>query len=155
MSKRNVSAKGGAMPAEGPTTRRTALGVLAGASALAIPTMSLLAAAALSDPIFAAIERHSAAWRVVERLSPTIDVVAAMREGREITQADCEASERGSAMEEQALNLLLNTAPTTAAGMRAAIQYLFCYDDGRLPDNIGQFLVTVLKSPLLIGDARR
>jgi hypothetical protein len=151
MSKRTVSAKGGAMPAEGHRTRRAALGALA--SALAIPKIGAMAA--LPDPIFAAIERHSAAWRAVERLSPAIDVVAAMREGREITQADWGASEHGSAMEEQALDTLLNTAPTTAAGVRAALQYLLGYDDGRLPDNIGQFLVTVLKSPLLIGDARR
>jgi hypothetical protein len=49
----------------------------------------------------------------------------------------------------------MNTAPRTAAGIRAAIQYLLGYDDGRLPDNIGQFLATLLKSPLFIGDACR
>ena len=153
MSKRNVSAKGGAMPAEGRTTRRTALRVLAGASALAIPKIGAMAA--LPDPIFAAIERHSAAWAIVATMAPTIDQVAAMRKGREVAQVDWDAYERASALEEAALNILLNTAPTTAAGMRAAIQYLFGYDDGRLPDNIGQFLVSLLKSPLLVGDARR
>jgi hypothetical protein len=112
-------------------------------------------AAALPDPIFAAIERHKPAWATVGALSPTVDDVAAMREGREITQADREASERASVMEEHALNALLNTTPTTAAGMRTAIQYLVGYDDGRLPDNIGRFMVTLLKSPLFTAHADR
>jgi hypothetical protein len=58
-------------------------------------------------------------------------------------------------IEREALDELLATVPATAAGMRAAIQYLIGYDDGRLPDNIGQFLVTLLKSPLFAVDARR
>jgi hypothetical protein len=152
MSKHIVSAKGGAMPAGGHTTRRAALGALAGA--LATPTITLFAAA-LPDPIFAAIERHKAAWAAVGAMTRAVDEVAAIREGREITQADWDASERGSAMEEHALNAILNTAPTTAPGMRAAIQYLVGYDDGRLPDNIGKFLVTLLKSPLFTADTRR
>jgi hypothetical protein len=151
MSKRTVSAKGGAMAAGGHKTRRAALGALA--SALAIPKIAAMAA--LPDPIFAAIERHRSTWAAVEAMAPIVDEVAAMRKGRKVTQADWEASERASAMDEQALNLLLNTAPTTAAGMRAAIQYLFGYDDGRLPENIGQFLVSLLKSPFPIDDAGR
>lgn len=151
MSKHIVSPKGGAMPAEGYKTRRAALGALA--SALVVPNVGAMPSSV--DPIFAAIERHRSTWAAVEAMAPIVDEVAAIREDREITQADWEASERGSAMEEQALNALLIIAPTTAAGMRAAIQCLVGYDDGRLPENIGQFLATLLKSPLFVGDARR
>jgi len=41
MSKRIVSAKGGAMSAEGQTTRRAALGALAGAGAISSPAIKL------------------------------------------------------------------------------------------------------------------
>jgi hypothetical protein len=151
MSKRTVSAKGGAMPAGGHKTRRAALGALA--SALAIPR--ICATAALPDPIFVAIERHSAAWAIVATMAPAVDEVAAMRKGREVSQVDWDAYERASALDEAALDGLLTTPPTSFAGIRAAIEYLTGYDDGRLPDNIGQFLVSLLKSPLLVGDARR
>jgi hypothetical protein len=66
MSNHTVSTKGGAMAAEGHKTRRAALRVLAGASALAIPTISSIAAA-LPDPIFTAIERHKAACNPAAR----------------------------------------------------------------------------------------
>ncbi len=151
MSKRTVSAKSRAMSVEGHKTRRAALGVLA--SAPAIPKIGDIAA--LPDRIFAAIERHSDGWIAVGSMSPTIDDVAAMQEGREINQADWEASEHASSTEEQALDILLNKTPTTAAGVRAAIQYLFGYDHGRPPDNTTQFLLTLLKCPFLTADARR
>ena len=44
------------------TTRRAALTALAGVPALAIPAVAV---AEPVDPIFAAIERHKAAWKVV------------------------------------------------------------------------------------------
>jgi hypothetical protein len=75
MSKRYVSDEGGALPADGHKTRRAALGMLA--SALTIRKIGAMAAPA--DPIFAAIERHKAAWATVGALSPTVDEVAAMR----------------------------------------------------------------------------
>ncbi len=143
MSKRTVSAKGGALPAEGYKTHRAALGALA--SALVIPKIA--ARAATADPIFAAIERHKTAWRAVGALSPSIDDVAAMRKGREVARAERDAYERASATEENALDELLTTTPETAAGMRATIAYLVSFDDGRLPDNLGLFLATLLKSP--------
>jgi hypothetical protein len=146
MSKRTVSAKGGAMSAEGHTTRRAALGALASASALVIPKVA--ARAATADPVLAAIERHSAAWTVVGALSPSIDDVAAMRKGRQVARAEWDAYERASASEESALDDLLATTPATAVGMRAAIAYLVSFDDGRLPDNLGLFLATLLRSPL-------
>jgi hypothetical protein len=46
------------MAAQGHKTRRAALRVLAGASALSVPTISAIAGA-LSDPIFVAIDRRN------------------------------------------------------------------------------------------------
>lgn len=148
MSKHTVSTKGGAMAPEGHKTRRAALRALVSVSTLAIPTVGSIAAA-LADPIFAAIERHLAAWKAVETLIPTIDVVAAEQKGREVTQADWDAYYRAWTLEDQSLDELLATAPTTFAGMRAAIEYLTGFEDCRLSDNVRPFLLTLLKSPLL------
>jgi hypothetical protein len=70
-----------------------------------------------------------------------------MRKGREVARAERDAYERASATEENALDELLTATPETAAGMRAAIAYLVSFDNGRLPDNLGLFLATLLKSP--------
>ncbi len=145
MSKHIIS-NGGAIAAEGHKTRRAALHALASASALVIPKVA--ARAATADPIITAIERHKAAWTTVGAMAPTVDEVVAMREGREVARAEWDAYQRASAMEKQALDQLLATAPATAVGMRAAIAYLVSFDDGRLPDDLGLFLATLLKSPL-------
>jgi hypothetical protein len=129
MSKRTVSAEGEALPAEGHTTCRAALGALA--SALVIPKVAARAAAA--DPIFAAIERHKVAWKTVGALSPSIDEVAAMRTGRHVARAERDAYERASATEENALGELLATPPTTSAEMRKAIEYITGFEDGYCP----------------------
>ncbi len=147
MSKRIVSAPGGAISAGGHATRRAALGALVGGAAtVALPPIS--AAAAPPDPILAAIERHRAAWAAVGALAPSVDDVAALRRGREITQVDWDGYERASAREQQALDELLTVAPATAAGLRAAVEHFVTFDDGRLPDDIGLFLATLLESPL-------
>src|ERR1700677_3718041 len=87
MSNHTVSTKGGAMAAEGHTTRRAALRALAGASAVAIPTISAIADA-LSDPIFIAIERHRGAYKAREATSYAMDDVINTREA---SQAENEA----------------------------------------------------------------
>ena len=147
MSKRGVSAKGGAMPTEGQASRRAALGALVGASALALPTISAVADAA-PDPTFTAIERHRLAWASIGALAPSVDEVAAKRRGRAVTQADWDGYERASAIERHALEELLSTPPSAAAGARAAIEHFLAFDDGRLPEDIGRFLATLLKSAL-------
>ena len=81
------------MPVEGHTTRRAALGALA--SALVDPNVGTMPSSV--DRIFAAIERHKAAWAAVGAMTPAVDEVAAIREGREITQADWEAFEGANA----------------------------------------------------------
>ncbi len=139
------------MAAEGHKTRRAALRALVGASALALPVISSIAAAALADPIFSAIERHLAAWRAVDALFTSIDVAGAVQNGREINQADWEAFERARALEDQLLDELRATPPATVAGMRAALEYLVIFQGGYLSNCVVPFLVTLLKSPLFAG----
>ena len=72
MSKHTVSTEGGAIAAETHKTRRAALRALAGASALAVPVIAA-SSFMLPDPIFAAIERHKAAYEACEATSFAID----------------------------------------------------------------------------------
>lgn len=238
MSKPTVSAAGGAMPAEGRTSRRAALGAMASLPALAIlpgavlaappsaeagyrgpgvytgqgvaaivgapletangvdigPTMSglfvpviltkrdgrvsrfLLAIdhsaefgltlsarldaeavrsiadswirrTARTDPIFAAIDRHKVAFNQVR---VGFDRRLAREQGGEVTLAEREAA---CAAEDEALQDLIATIPTTVAGARAAIGYLVMLDQGCVPETSGKFLATLLKSPLLTESA--
>jgi hypothetical protein len=98
------------MAAEGHKTRRAALRALAGASALAIPTISAIADA-LSDPIFIAIERHRAAYKAREATSFALDD---LMNNREVSDAEWDAYDRARATEEAAFDELLTRAPTTA-----------------------------------------
>ena len=107
MSKHTVSTKGGAMAAEGHKTRRAALRALVGASALAIPTISSIAAA-LADPIFAAIERHKAAYDAREAASFAMDDV--INTSREVSDAEWDAYERAHENEDAAFDELLTRA---------------------------------------------
>jgi hypothetical protein len=71
-----------------PKSRRAALGLLAGVSALAVMPASAVTSTLEVDPIFAAIKRHNAAWRAFGDTCPRIDEVVAESEGREVTEAD-------------------------------------------------------------------
>jgi hypothetical protein len=147
MSKHTLSTKGEAMAAEGHMTRRAAFRTLAGASALAIPTISAIADA-LSDPIFAAIERHKVAYTAREATSFAIDDLMYNPEGRGVSDADWDACDRARAAEDAAFDELLSRAPTTTAGMRAGLVHLISLDDGRLSEKMSRFLATLVKSPL-------
>ena len=109
MLNRTDLADGGAMRANGHITRRHVLTRLASAGALAVGTGAPTGAS--TDPIFAAIERHRAAWRASGDLCRAIDEVAAAHRGQRVGQADWDAFERASANAEQALEELLATPP--------------------------------------------
>jgi hypothetical protein len=146
MSKHAVSTKGGAMAAEGHETRRAALRALAGASALALPTISAIADALL-DSIFVAIESHKAACNARDATRFAMDDVINTREA---SQAEWDAYERAHENEDAAFDELLTTgAPETAAGTRAIIAHLISLDDGRLSQKMRQLLLLLLKSRVL------
>ena len=148
MSNHVVSPKGRAMAAEGYKTRRAALRALVGAGALAVPAIGSIAAAS-GDPIFAAIERHKAAFDAREAASFAIDDLINNPEGRELSQADWDAYERARDNEDAAFGQLLTGAPETVDGMRAIIAHLVSLDDGRLSEKMRQLLALMLQSRVL------
>jgi hypothetical protein len=113
-------------------TRRAALSALAGVRALALPAV---AAAEPVDPVFAAIERHKAAWKLVMQAMDTRDT-------------DPQPYEEADELYEEALEALITTAPLTPARTKAAIAYLVEWDRDCLPDDSGRYLETLLRSPI-------
>ena len=151
MSNRTVSTKGFASAADGYTTRRAALRTLVGASALAMPTISSFASA-LGDPIFAAIERHKAAYDTHQTLSFAIDDVINTREASDAEwDALWDALDRARKDEDVAFDDLLAGAPETNAGMRAVVAHVISNDDGRLSRKMRQLLALLIKSRVLAG----
>jgi hypothetical protein len=69
-------------------------------------------------------------------------------EGRGVSDADWDAHDRARASEDAAFDELLTRAPTTAAGMRAALAHFISFDDGRFSDEMRRFLAALVKSPL-------
>ena len=139
------------------SSRRAALGLFAAASAavLAFANGAPVVAAPLSgdDPIFDLIERHRAAFKAFCDASSRTDSVKAKNEGREVTEADEVAYEEASEAQMDLAAELIATPPITVAGMRAAIEHLIKYDAGCEPVACGQFLATLLESPVLVGGA--
>ena len=67
---------------------------------------------------------------------------------REVSDAEWDAYERARATEDAAFDELLTRAPTTAAGMRAALVHFISFDDGRFSEKMRRFLATLVESPL-------
>ena len=81
------------------------------------------------DPIFGLVAAHKAAWA----------------QFMELDERDHETFEEGGRAADAAMYELMNTPPTTLAGMRAVIQYLVDWDN----DSGYYYLPTLLSSPLL------
>jgi hypothetical protein len=131
MSKLTISADGGAMPAQGQTSRRL---FLAAGSA-------------------AAIERHKAAWRARDAACPRSDEVVARNEGREVTEADEAAYDAANDFEVEVFEALVTLPPVTVAGARAVIEYLIDFEMDIIPEATPKFLSALLRSPLLTEGA--
>jgi hypothetical protein len=52
---------------------------------------------------------------------------------------------------EESGDMLTSTAPTTIAGLSAAVAWLLEVDEGSIPVRSGRFLRTLARSPLLAG----
>jgi hypothetical protein len=140
----------GATAAEGHRTRRAALRALAGASALALPTIGSIADVP-ADPIFTAIERHKAACNAREATSFPLDDLMNNPDAPGVSDAEWDACDRARATEDAAFDELLTRVPTTAAGMRAALAHFISFDDGRFSEKMRRFLATLVKSPLFVA----
>jgi hypothetical protein len=88
-----------------------------------------IGAPAERDPIFGLVAAHKAAWA----------------QFTELDDRDHETFEEGGRAADAAMYELMNTPPTTLAGMRAIIQYLVDWDN----DSGYYYLPTLLRSPLL------
>jgi hypothetical protein len=115
-------------PTSTSPTRRNILGTIAAAGATALTLPPAHAAAPAPDPIYAAIEPHKVAcvpW------DAAIDVRAEFPEFPPMTDEQWEqrdalddAVDEARVILQQAGVDLINTAPTTAAGVVAAIRYM-------------------------------
>lgn len=114
-------------PTNTSPTRRNILGTIAAAGAAALTLTPARAAAPGADPIYAAIERHKAAGAIW-------DAAVTARAEFPDTDMDDEQAEQCDLLDEaqqiawepceQSAIDLINTAPTTLAGIVAAIQYV-------------------------------
>jgi hypothetical protein len=96
-----------------PNRRGLFLGALTASAAASMAALPALAAEQ-SDPVFALLEAHKAAWA---RLLETED-----------RTDDYEALEEAGGAADAALEEITNTPPTTVAGMRAVMKYLIDLD---------------------------
>jgi hypothetical protein len=137
------------MTAQSQTSRRLLLAAGSASAVFGALAQAGAAAPADPDPIFAAIERHKAAERAFLVTCDRTDEVRASQEGREVTEDDEAAWDSARDVEEAALQALIETAPTSTAGARAAIEWLAYYDRGYAFRHVGRFAVTLLTSPVL------
>jgi hypothetical protein len=148
MPKSTTSIIGRAGTAGGHKTRRSALRALAPASVLLRPTIGAIAGS-FPDPIFAAIERHKAAYEARKAASFAIDDLIHNPDAREVSEAEWDALQQAHENENAAFDALLTVPPATSLGMRAIIAHLISIDDGRLSHEMRQLLALLLESPLL------
>jgi hypothetical protein len=153
------------MSAQAQTSRRLFLaagsasavfGALAKAAAgpsPASPVFGLRAQAAYipapgDDPIFGAIKRHADAWWALYRHE---DIIEKVMFNRPMTETERALADAVDVEEREALDTLLETTPTTALGIRAALEHFQKFDETGLGDNLTAFLEALLRSPAL-GD---
>jgi hypothetical protein len=120
-------------PTNTSPTRRNILGTIAGAGAVALTLPPARAAALGADPIYAAIERHKAASAVWDAaITIRAKFQDASDESKEQADKLQEAADEAWGSCEQAAIDLINTEPTTLAGIVAAIRYCIrqMADDG-------------------------
>ena len=123
---------------------------LAASSATAVfGALSAAAVAQEADPIYAAIERHKAAWSAFSEACDRTDEVAVHERGGVVTAEDEAFFEAANDAEVVALDALLATAPATIAGVRAVIAYIADFDHACLTENPAKLLETLLRSPML------
>lgn len=149
MSKQTDSAAGGAMLADGPTTRRAALRAFASLAAFATvpaiaraPTPTDVGAA---DPIFAAIANyHEVAGRqpaIAKELADALANGGIVEFSELATKADWDALDACHDARQAARDAVGATIPTTLEGIRAGLEFF-----GARP---GSFHLSLLKSPVL------
>ena len=115
-------------PTNTSPTRRNILGTIAAAGAAAIATGPAIAGPAEPDPIYAAIERHKdlakafdAVWKLRARCKDFETLTEA--EKARVLELNDATDAAGLPLEAAAMDLF-DTAPTTHAGIIAALRYM-------------------------------
>jgi hypothetical protein len=103
-----------------------------------------------ADPAFLALGRHKRAFGEFEAVADIEDEVKVEIEGREVTRRDRALYRVRDKAESKAFKALLETVPTTPAGVRAVIKWLMRhhgsgYDIGLMIS----YFETLLRSPVL------
>jgi hypothetical protein len=113
-------------PTNTSPTRRNILGTIAGAGATALTLAPARAAASAADPIYAAIERHRAAataWNVALETRPEFPEPLTTEQREQCRLFDDAEADARDALSE-AGHCLIETVPTTIAGITTAIAYI-------------------------------
>ena len=106
-------------------------------------------ATTLTDPVLIAIEAHRSAWATYRAVESQLEA----KRRRDVTATEFEAIDRAYAAACYATEALWRTRPTTLAGCKAAISYIVGRTGGSLLDDSGEFLRSLLRSPLLASIA--
>jgi hypothetical protein len=101
--------------------------------ALAVLPVALPAAAAVPDPVFAAIERY----RVLSvEYTAAVDWRAPLEDDDpDLSEAEDEASRTGAALFEQ-MDRIFGYRPTTIAGVAALLRYISTLEDWQMPPGL-------------------
>ena len=129
-------------------SRRAALGAVAGMTSFVLPLAATATTLVLTDPAFAAIDRHRSALDAFREAIRRSNSVAAELQGREVSQADEDATDAAMEAEEDALFAALS-APTTIAGFRAILQYFERMKGDAFPNEAREVAELLLRSPFL------
>jgi hypothetical protein len=134
------------MCAEHQTSRR--LFLAAGSASAVFGALAQAAAAStmVDDPIFAAIERHRAAWRALSTAQDIFDEALQNGTSTEDVRERCSVADEE---EFEALNALSGTSPTTKEGLRAALEYMSYYYRDGVSEETAVFCASLLRSPVL------
>lgn len=121
-----------------------AIGIGSLAAAVAIPIAATAETVAALDPVFLALENHKAACNLLNDVCPRIDSMV----NSNITEEDQAAYDEASDAELEALQDLIDTRPTSIAGLRAYLSHfsrvLFYFDS-----TAQELIDGLLQSPVL------
>ena len=115
----------------------------------AIRREDLIASGYLHDPIFPAIERHKMLHQRFEDICRRTDEAVAEQEGRVVTDEDRSEWKFADRIEQDALQALVETKPKTAAGVKAAVEYLSQVESGGESGLLAKFAMTLVGCELL------
>jgi hypothetical protein len=96
------------------------------------------------DPVLGLVANLSAAW---DRLGEALKHTTHFEDHPLVDKAHCEI--------DAALAELQATPPTTLAGARAAIAWLVEYDKPNVPQTSGEYLRTLIRSPIFVSTEAR